>query len=242
MKLMVLVCVHGRRNVTRIFYAGMNRLHRELSQLGVEMSMTVVFSDHEDYVFATQTMHPEVPINYVKARNNPVSEKHNTGFVSAMKHEWDALMIMGSDDLISTAGVNKLCQNIQSLDYCGYESVYFHNSYSKEFREFRYKGNRLVGCGRMLSRKACESLTYGNSYRLWDRHLDRGLDKNSSAILLRKGFKQNVIDFPTCMLDIKSSHNITNYQNIIFLSETVSMDTATWFLGEDELSLMLGLC
>lgn len=238
MNIRVIAAVHGRPAITRVFYEGVNRLHRELVDLGVNLSLSISFTDEPDLRLAEDVLDDNVPLTHIQAKNNPVGEKHNKAFELAMRDKWDALMIMDSDNLISTCGVSLLASEVGRLGYCGFESVYFHESHTKEFREFRYKGDRLIGCGRMISRKACEKISTRNNNRLWAPNLDRGLDKSSSANLFRIGLKQNVLDHPTCMMDIKSTHNITNFQLITFLSKQVNKDEAVWFLSKEERNLL----
>lgn len=237
MKVRIVVAVHRRPRITEIFYHGINRLRSELISCEIDISMTVAYTEEEDRELALACLNDDVPVTFVQTPN-VVSNKHNAAFLHAMKDQWDALMIMGSDDLISSCGVWNLASRVGNLNYCGYESIFFHNSHTKEYREFRYKGDKLIGCGRMVSRKACNKIVNVGRKTLWTPDLSSGLDRDSSANLLRLGYKQHVLDYKTCMLDIKSTHNITNFQLIHFLSKEVNRDEATWFLSEKEKVLL----
>lgn len=127
---------------------GMKRLSQEFDIEG-----TFVVSEDEDY----NTVRRFAPSNFniITAPNNPVSDKFNAGFFEAMKTDFDYLLIMGSDDLLSNDGLRLLIDT--NKHYVGFGEMAIYGTQTSEWRRYKYDSGRLIGAGRLIKREALES-------------------------------------------------------------------------------------
>jgi hypothetical protein len=140
-KIHILTCFYKRPEVTRIFLEGIRRLQSEFN-----ISYTFVCSLQEDI----DLIESEGFKTYLFA-NEPLSNKWNFGLNTAMRTDFDELLILGSDDLISNEGVKLLLNCPRS--YRGFGDIYFYHIRTKEFGYFS-QSERLIGAGRMIRKDA----------------------------------------------------------------------------------------
>ena len=148
MKIELLTCFYKRKEITEIYLEGFKRLQKDF-----DIDYTFVASEVEDSAFIR-----EQGYNCLTFKNEPLSDKFNFGLNQALKKNWDYLLIMGSDDLLSNEGLGLLLDN--SYSYKGFGDIQFYNSMSKEAIHFKYDKDRLIGAGRLVSREAVERVVF----------------------------------------------------------------------------------
>jgi len=149
MKIHILSCIWRRPQVTELFLAGIRRLQNDF-----DVSGTIVVSTDEDMALVTSLL----PSNFevISYPNNPLSNKFNQGLFHAMKSNWDGLLIMGSDDLLSNEGLGLLISS--NKPYVGFGDIHFFSTETREWRYFNHDSTRLIGAGRLIRREVLNLL------------------------------------------------------------------------------------
>lgn len=102
----------------------------------------------------------EFGFHSVIAENRPLGAKFNTGLKHGIDNiPFDYVILFGDDDIINNDAWHYYSKAIrQKKHYCGFSGVYFWHPLTKEAiwfdYELRYSKNKLIGCGRMMSKEA----------------------------------------------------------------------------------------
>lgn len=209
MKIVVLTCVWKRPNITKIFLEQFKAL-QAYNPSEFELELVVVGSEAKSKEIVTPyTTH------YIHYKNLPLGKKWNAGLAYCESLDFDVLLALGSDDIISTSCLSVYKRYIdEGFDYLGWQDFYLLDTSRKKMKYWSgYQGKRngeSVGAGRMFSRSLLEKL----DFKLWDSHKNKGLDgsctkkiqsiKHSKRVIRAK----NNIVF---MVDLKSKTNIGGY-------------------------------
>lgn len=119
---------------------------------------------------------------YIITENNPLSAKWQA-LISVMdKLEYDAVIIMGSDDWMDHNTYRYISQKLnEGHDFIGFTDCFFTdgpmNYYWQGYQNSRY--NEPIGCGRTLSKDLLKRI----NYNLFRYPLDRGLDRSAWNII-----------------------------------------------------------
>lgn len=148
MSIHVLTCFQGRRDITEIYLKGFERIRKNF-----DITYTFCASDQEDITHLKERGYECLEYN-----NHPLSNKWNYALQNALKQKWTHLLIMGSDDLISNKGLQQLID--ANVSYVGYKEIYFYDQATKSKGHYKMKLNRLIGCGRLITREAIENTVY----------------------------------------------------------------------------------
>ncbi len=192
MKIHVLSAVWKRPEITRICFEGIKHLG---------LNATIAISE--------ESMIPlcdEFGFDYAMVSNNLLGRKWNYGLRKAKGHDFDYLLILGSDNLISDCLIDRYKE--YDFDMIGVKDLYIFDSGSKKTKYFKgYSEEMSIGAGRLINRKVLNSVD-----KLWGNWLKQGLDTNCSAKLKKEGFTEKVIELNgSVVLDIKSSTNIHSF-------------------------------
>jgi hypothetical protein len=175
MKIMMFSAMQGRQPIVRLFHAGYRRLRADFD---IDLHMAV--SDDDDVLFCKS-----LGISHTVCPNAPVSNKHNSGIRDVLSKDWDSLLIMGSDDLLTSAGLDNLIKS--GSRHVGFDSVVFVDSKSGNSKLYSYKamglGGHLIGAGRLISREVV--------MEVYDRMEVRALD-NFGPYTKRSRFQASV--------------------------------------------------
>ena len=152
-KIVVLVAMYNRIRVSELFLMAMERFIADNKEYDFEI-VGIISEDNYAELFSNYK------IEYVFCENKPISNKWNYGLTYVMKYKsFDYLMIMGDDDIPDSRLMKYYKPYIDSnCHYFGVKSVYFYNAptgHSMIF-EYNHKHDKLIGCGRMISRFALE--------------------------------------------------------------------------------------
>jgi len=158
---------------------------------------------------------------YVEHANRPLGAKHNALLdVVRDSGEADAVLIIGSDDFLAADYVLRCASDIASgAAVVGLADLAFLDA--ARGRAVRWPGyvgtlreGEPVGAGRCISRRALEAV----NWRLWDDHLDSGLDGSMWARLCAVRSLGRVVvhrladGYPA--FDVKASDNIVGFETI----------------------------
>jgi hypothetical protein len=115
----IMTCSHKRIKVLHLFLAGIKRLREE-----TEMFIPCVVVGDAEHKELCEAYH----CHFIAMENHPVTRKWNAGVDYLMGLNQDYILILGSDDLISTALLKNLYEQMQNdIDLIGIDKVYFYD-------------------------------------------------------------------------------------------------------------------
>lgn len=162
---------------------------------------------------------------YVDAANSPLTEKWNAGVASLRDDDIDALVIVGSDDLLTRAYLERACDMISDgRDYVSATGLYFFEAHK---RQALYTSDPTIriGAGRVVSREALERL----DYKLWPLRLDRAVDNSQHLHFAKHGFDLSYLDTSrdsdAALVDIKTRANIWSFEQMKASVTSTSVDS-----------------
>ena len=143
-KILILIPIWKRPEITKICFSGLDRLRSHRDNIDV----LVVISERKEISRCKNHN-----IRYTFFENQPLGAKKNHGLKIALKHKWDYLIEINSDDVIK----NELLDIYDTMkdDYIALRNFCFMDSRTLELRQVESK--TAYGIGRRYSRKAVES-------------------------------------------------------------------------------------
>lgn len=143
-KILILIPVWRRPEITEICFSGLDRLRRHRSNVEV---LAVI---SEDEYKGRCNAHN---IEWTFFENQPLGKKKNHGLKVALEKDWNYMMELNSDDLIKNDLLDIYDQHED--DYLALGNFCFLDSKTLQLKEVRSK--TAYGIGRRYSRKAVES-------------------------------------------------------------------------------------
>ena len=132
---------------------------------------------------------PDVPgWQYIEAHNEPLGQKFNAGLSLLSTLGVDAVMVVGSDDLVSAGYVDLvLTQMRKGTDHVAVRDLFI---YCPPGKHVLYCESMPSGAGRVVSRRALDMMRW----KLWDddapRYLDGGAQSRLSQV---QGISQHTV-------------------------------------------------
>lgn len=186
--------------------------------------------EHFDRVVAVRS--PEDPqparkvegVEYVEHPNSPLSEKWAAG-ISALR-DCDAVMILGSDDLVNEAFVQAVRDMLEDgYDYIQPKSIWFYDtetmrcSYAEAFR---------IGGGRTFSKAMLDKIDWNP----WPRNagigaLDRTMDEKLDAITLPRRMPDQLRNREV-IVGVKTGDNRWSFDDMSGLVRAVHHPVKFW--------------
>lgn len=156
--------------------------------------------------------------------NQPLPQKFNAAFLRAKEHEPDAVMLVGSDGLISDQLVEyyKTHYSPEEDFILGLKDLYFYNVDTAEMLHWHGLPTGLpIGHGRIFSKKILDNLDwkpYG------DLTVKRGLDTNSSHYMKSKGITGQCVTMQEAGIaaDLKTNMTLNPFDEWRYNGETKS--------------------
>ena len=233
-RLVVLTCVWQRRELTRIVLGHYQRLRRQLEG-ELDLQLLAVGSEGHQSRQLCETL----GFRYVEHANSPLSLKWNAGVQAARALDPDALVIIGSDDLLSDGLLrNYVLKLEQGFDFFGFCDLHFLDLATARLGYWRgYQASTdavavdsPVGCGRCFSR----DLLNKTGWRLWPRRpqVDRFLDLVAFYFLDLVGIRPSIWTLEALRgvaVDIKTETNINHFENFRYESMRQADDVWDFF-------------
>ena len=181
-----------------------------------------IYSTDEDGAF----LQTQDVFAMAKYRNNPLSYKRNMAIRTLQQIDFDAVILLGSDDYIDEAFLDYVERTIPNFDMIGFKDIYFQHEGSIYYWG-GYTNNRRgepAGAGKVYSRKFLECI----KWNLFDVARDRGLDKISwqrvkqaKANVHITSLKQNGL----MLVDIKDGEGMTPFNKFKGLQKISNKNT-----------------
>lgn len=247
-KIVLYTCVWQRPELTKIVLSYYSEIKAKLSGK-IDLHLLAVGSEGEK----SRQLCESCGFDYLEYPNSPLSLKWEYGLNQCANYDLDAVIIVGSDDLISQNLIEFYdCKLREGLVCMGLKTAYFFDTVSKQL--FLWKGyDRLknvkrfgetVGLGRCLSRILLDKL----NFNVWKNiKIDSALDRVMSTKLLGLGLQpldyENLIlvqaddryfklghcgfdlnDINVFAFDIKTEVNITPFLGLLKVSGSHLLD------------------
>lgn len=209
----ILTAIHNRREIAEIYA---NRLNRAICNANVT----------NKYVpYAVLTIHESIPkdmedYSITWAYNEPLGRKWNIGMQDVANYvSPDYVMILGSDDLISSSFLEHIDHKInQGYELIGIRDLYFYslNPRRIKYGECGYWAGRgkLLGVGRTVHRRLLEKVDWAPWGETKNSGLDGSMLKNIRPYLDEgKMTTFTLKETGTYCLDIKTEGNINGIGN-----------------------------
>lgn len=188
-RLVTVTCFWLRVHVSRVYWAGIDRL-RASGHDDVHVIAVVSPVDEQNAALArAQGDHVSVIVH----ANTPLGAKFNAGVACARSMRPDAVMVLGSDDLLSANAVTLLRDAALRTSVVGPRDFYFYDvatcrmKYWAGYAPGHERYRRPIGAGRILRRDALDRLSWApwpvtKKLRSQDGLLDLAIKKAGIAM------------------------------------------------------------
>lgn len=160
-------------------------------------------------------------VDYIEVPNFPISQKNNAMMQRAKVHNPDAVVLMGSDDLIDENVLKFYYELIKKREQnvVGFYDLYFYSTEHSILSHYNC-GGKSYGAGRYFPKAALKKINWTG----WTGEENAGLDGNNMKVMVANGIGHRVVklaDIDGFLVDIKHNFNISN-KNIIFVGQQVN--------------------
>lgn len=145
-------------------------------------------------------------INHITQDNHPATRKWNTGTDFMMRYGVDYILVVGSDDILSTDLVKKLYSQMQQgTDLIGIKSCYFYSADGIHRGELkRLESTQILGVARCISRKVIEQAGV-----VWPEDKSWGMDAICSRSIGR--YVKSIAFVEGVVVDVKNKESLNKY-------------------------------
>lgn len=222
-RLLIYTALWKRPHISEICFAGLNRLRKHPDY---DIKVLAVISEEEMIPLCEK-----YDVQWVMHENQPLGKKKNFGLKAAKEIDFDFLMEIGSDDLITNELLTSYKEYLK-YDFFGIRDAAYINSVDGECRRLISKST--YGAGRMIKRSVLERV----GWELWADNKEKGLDNNSVHRLAAEGiFYRQVPAMPAPgVIDIKSDVNIWGFN--YFLGVPYDITKIYEQLSEEEIEMI----
>lgn len=197
MKLLIFLAVWKRPEITEICFMGIQRLQKAP---GFQISAFAVISEVEMIPLCEK-----YGIDWCMTKNSPLGAKKNYGVKQALRHDFDYMIEIGSDDLLKNEVLDAYQWDAPVLSLLEFVLIDTEKGKCKLLSSNIPK----FGAGRALRRDVIEK---GD---LWHEKKNRGMDNSSSIRMAVNGFMQRGVkwNFPLAVA-LKSDTNLWSYRQM----------------------------
>ena len=237
--MVILTCIWKRPKLTRIVLSHYRGLKKELKG-EINLELVAVGSEGE----RSKNICEESEFNYFEYENQPMSEKWNFGLQMTKKINPDAVIIVGSDDLIDKNLLKFYDKKLkQGYMMVGIKDFYIYDTERRKLAYWRGYGklndahrmNETIGLARCLSRTLLDKL----DFNIWnDLNISKNLDGAMTTRLKEVGIYPvseanmpyvdldnqlygaghlgyNLKDIEGFAIDIKTKTNVTTFDRYL---------------------------
>lgn len=161
----IVVTNYGRTSILRIFCEGIKRLRQETGLI-----IPVICVGSKDGIPLCDEYH----IRHIEHPNKPLTGKFNRACLEMKKYNPSHVMVMGSDNLLSTETFLRINKEAEKgIDLIGLNDVYFFGMDDVHVGKLIYFGyTSVLGVGRTVSAKVLNKV----GWQPWGIERDRAID------------------------------------------------------------------
>ena len=199
MKIITVTAMHGRQKTVEKF----------AQNTFTEVACAV--TTNQDYKFAM-----DKGWHVVRAVNKPLWRKWDAALQLAKSLDPDAILAMGSDDVMSEKTFTQIENDIEDYPFLAFEDIYIYDLYRDKmyywpgyhaFVKFQHRRGEPAGAGRVFRRDLLDECNWG----IWRGAVDRGLDGDSWKVAKKYPRKlYNCERDGFFLADIKDGQGVTN--------------------------------
>ena len=211
----------GRHELTALI---LRQWHQQIHRLRGRVDVHLVTIGSEGRASALLTSGYSDTMSYVEAPNDPLNRKWNAALSVARAWDPDAVLIVGSDDLLSDGLLLACAEKVRAgVPYFGLRDLYFFDAATLRLGYWPGYGTKRqplrtgepVGCARCHSLDVMERV----GWQLWpsDPAQNTVLDLMSLRYLLSHGVQPSVFSLAELggkAVDIKVGQSITGFKRI----------------------------
>ena len=200
-KLLILTCVWKRHELSRLFFSYYDMLRRKLSGI-VDIQIVAVGSEGR----ISQSICEEYGAHYIEYPNKPLSDKWQAGLYHARSFDFDAFVVLGSDDFICEDTFRFYSSQVsKGALFLGFQDCFLHDFSTK--KTILWKGYGAAGVQQSQPHRVGETIGLGRVLRrelleFMDFDLWKGMSANKSL----DGIMKNKIIEKTGFLSVKPEH------------------------------------
>lgn len=209
-KIAIMTTMYGRHDLTDYVFRFYKNLRNKFEQQNPYLQLELVVAGSEGAV--SKFIAERNDFHYVETPNSPLSFKTNEALKFCKTLNPDAVVIIGSDDLMSENLFKEYTKCfIDEIDYFGFEDFFMYSSQKQLYYWKGYQGLRsgeTIGAGRFFSKKLLDLVQWD----LWGAEAkEKGLDLLCENKLSQLQLKRHSMKLPQgeMLLDIKSGINLT---------------------------------
>jgi hypothetical protein len=200
MKIQIVIPLYKRPEVTKVCFDYLRHMIESLPQHDIKV--LCVSSELEHYELCEA-----YGFEHIAFKNDPLGEKINFAIKWALDYEWDYLMTMNSDSVISPNLFFDYYDDFFGNDVFGVSRVTYVNFYTDEAVDFEYHFS-LLGVGRCMSRQVVERM-FKEVGEVYEGFRNKGLDDSVLSNLRKIGVRPMFVQYKGQMVyDLKSDVNI----------------------------------
>jgi len=220
--LMVYFAVWRRPEITELCLMGIERMR---SHPAYSIQAFAVISEPEMIPLMNQ-----YDIKWVMHENMPLGKKKNYGLKALNHFDFDYLMEIGSDDLVTDYLLNQYLEYFGKYDFFGISDCLYIESETGECRR-QLTNASTYGAGRVISRKVLEMI----DWTLWPDNISRGMDNASIRNIKQFGIEFHKVKPGICpgLIDIKSPENIWKFN--YFIGTEYDFCNASEYISQKEI-------
>lgn len=178
--------------------------------LGVKFTPVIFHSESNDAEIVTASGYNATLLS----NDMPLGRRHNLAMDRLLKMEWDYLMQLGSDDVITPSGyLSAAIWMKQGVQFASFTRLGIVSPRRDKYVE--HVSLAMMGAGRFMSREAAEKSHAGHAGGgIWKDHKLKGLDGDSEhSLLSRAGAVCHPLHtHQICVYDFKSFNNLHDYR------------------------------
>lgn len=225
MKFAVITANYKRPKIFALWCASMDRLRKDCGDFPV-----IVTSGAEDKKICENH-----GIYHITLPNIPVTKKFRTSLLTAKGLDVDYVMVVGSDDIISTETMKVFISKMEE----GYDLITLHDIYFyANFAQYdnilvHYTTEKQMGLCRTVNKRVLDSV----DWNMWPQYRNKGLDFLARKTIEPKVKTHCIIDNAK-VFDVKSELNINRFS--CWLNKCPQIDPNIFFdiLSEEEKQLL----
>jgi hypothetical protein len=226
--LLIYLAIWRRPEITELCLIGIERLKKHPAY---NIQVAAVISETEMIPLCEKHN-----VKWIMHQNLPLGKKKNYGLKACSEFDFDYLMEIGSDDLITNEMLDQYLNYFGKYDFFGISDMAYIESESLECRRLTNKST-TYGAGRCIKKDLLVNL----KWNIWTDELNRGLDNDSIRRIEKNGYKFHKVDSMDVpgLIDIKSNENIWKFN--YFLGQEYDINNILSKLSSVEISKLNSL-
>lgn len=230
MKFAFLTINNRRPMIFNLFCASIKRLRKDI---GYDFPVVCVSGLEDKKICANYG------ITHITHANSPATEKWNLGMVALRELHPEYVVVMGSDDIMSTDTLKALVEQMKlGFDMIGLNEVYVYDgdgAYQKGMLK-HYVSGKVLGVGKCLHSRVLDEINWRGwqYYQPRNYGMDGILSRNTNRYIKTHAIVQGII------VDVKSKDSLNKFTMFVHnhKGETVNSQIFYDILSEEELEIL----